>query len=119
MVRYRDQDPDREDSWEKAAQTLETQAPVSPFPILRRGEPAIRPTIQQLIDFENTWAHRRTGTKEAGIRHTFGLTATRYHQYLNRAIDTEEALVADPVLINRLRDHRTKRLAARAARRPE
>jgi hypothetical protein len=119
MTRWRDADPDRdlEDKFEAAAQILETMPAVSAFPTtMLRGQPPIRPTLEQLIAFEHATESLRAGLKEAKIRHTFGLSAVRYFQYLNRAIDTAEALEADPVLINQLRARRAKRVELRAAR---
>jgi hypothetical protein len=119
MTRWRDADPDRdlEDKFEAAAQILETMPAVSAFPTtMLRGQPAVRPSLEQLIAFEHETESLRPGLKEAQIRHTFGLSAVRYFQYLNRAIDTAEALEADPVLINQLRARRAKRVELRAAR---
>ena len=47
----------------------------------------------------------------------FGMSATRYYQVLNALIDNPEALVADPMLVKRLRRLRTTRQRTRSARR--
>lgn len=63
---------------------------------------------KQILAFEQGW-WRRAGAKEQAIRDTFGLSATRYYQLLNRLLDEPAALVHDPVLVNRLRRVRTRR----------
>ena len=68
----------------------------------------------QILDFERTW-WRLGGAKEEAIRDRFDLTATRYYQILNRLIDREAALEADPVLVRRLRRLRQQRQEARSA----
>ena len=45
------------------------------------------------------------------------MSATRYYQVLNALIDRPEALVADPLLVRRLRRMRAERQRARSARR--
>lgn len=42
------------------------------------------------------------GAKESAIRDQFGISATRFYQVLDAAIDRPAALEADPVLGNRL-----------------
>ncbi|HEX2290239.1 MAG TPA: DUF3263 domain-containing protein, partial [Pseudonocardiaceae bacterium] len=51
------------------------------------------------------------------IRELFDMSATRYYQILNGLIDRQDALVADPMLIKRLRRLRAGRQRARAASR--
>ncbi|MEV4559615.1 DUF3263 domain-containing protein [Kitasatospora sp. NPDC049285] len=56
---------------------------------------------------------RTAGAKEQAIREELGISATRYYQLLGALLDREEALRADPVLVNRLRRIREERRAAR------
>ena len=69
-----------------------------------------------ILDFERSW-WQEPGTKQRQIRERFGISVTRYHQLLMRAIDLSDALRYDPMLVRRLRrlrgDRRRKRLARR------
>ena len=65
---------------------------------------------RRILAFERRW-WRRPGAKEQAIRDTFGLTATRYYQLLNRLLDEPAALAEDPVLVTRLRRLRGSRSA--------
>ena len=71
---------------------------------------------RRILDFERSW-WREGGAKERLIRERFGLSPTRYHQLLTRAIDLPEALAYDPMLVRRLRRLREWRRRARVARR--
>ena len=71
---------------------------------------------RELLAFERHW-WRHAGAKEQAIRERFGMSATRYYQLLNVLLDRPEALVADPMLVKRLRRLRSSRQKARAARR--
>ena len=51
------------------------------------------------------------------VKDLFDMSATRYYQVLNALIDRPEALVADPMLVKRLRRLRTTRQRTRSARR--
>ena len=55
-----------------------------------------------ILAFEARW-WRYQGHKEQAIRDELGLSPIRFYQLLVRLLDTPEALVADPVLVNRLR----------------
>ncbi|MBA0127730.1 DUF3263 domain-containing protein [Haloechinothrix sp. YIM 98757] len=70
----------------------------------------------EILAFERQW-WKYAGAKETAIRELFGMSATRYYQVLNRLIDSQEALSADPMLIKRLRKARADRRRTRAARR--
>ncbi|MFF3574671.1 DUF3263 domain-containing protein [Nocardia jiangxiensis] len=70
----------------------------------------------EILDFERKW-WKYAGAKEEAIRELFGMSATRYYQVLNAVVDKPEALVADPMLVKRLRRLRASRQKARAARR--
>lgn len=61
-----------------------------------------------LLAFEDRWGDH-SGNKEEAIRREMSLAPARYYQLLNRAIDTEEALRTDPVLVHRLRRTRDTR----------
>lgn len=61
--------------------------------------------------------YRQPGAREQAIRDELGLTATRYHQRLDQLIDRPEALIAEPMLVKRLRrirDDAQRRRRARA-----
>ena len=69
-----------------------------------------------LLDFEKQW-WALPGSKESEIRQRFEISPTRYYQLLNALIDTEAALVHDPLLVKRLRRLRATRQKERTARR--
>ena len=71
---------------------------------------------RRVLEFERQW-WKYAGAKEQAIRDLFGLSATRYYQVLNTLIDRPEALIADPMLVKRLRRLRTSRQRLRSARR--
>ncbi len=71
---------------------------------------------QDMLGFERQW-WRYAGAKEQAIRDLFDMSATRYYQAVNALIDRPEALVADPMLVKRLRRQRTERQRMRSARR--
>lgn len=68
----------------------------------------------RILAFERRRWHY-TGAKEAAIRAEFDLTPTRYHQILNVLIDSPAALVAEPMLVGRLRRLRERRRRIRPA----
>jgi Protein of unknown function (DUF3263) len=75
---------------------------------------ALEPRDRDVLDFEReSW--QLTVPKERAIRERFGFSATRYHQLLNRIIDTEAALAYDPMLVRRLRRLRQARRRRRVA----
>lgn len=69
-----------------------------------------------VLAFERQW-YRYAGAKEQAIRELFGWSPTRYYQVLNALIDSPAALVADPMLVKRLRRLRATRQKERAQRR--
>src|SRR6516165_2410300 len=69
----------------------------------------------RVLAFERHW-WRQPGAKEQAISDQLGLSATRYYQMLNELIDRPEAMVADPVLVKRLRRQRSRRERIRSAR---
>ncbi|GAC1328186.1 MAG: DUF3263 domain-containing protein [Mycobacteriales bacterium] len=71
---------------------------------------------REILAFERHW-WKYAGAKEQAIRDLFDMSATRYYQVLNALIDRPAALVADPMLVKRLRRLRAARQRARSARR--
>ncbi len=71
---------------------------------------------RDILAFERQW-WKYAGAKETAIRELFDLSATRYYQVLNTLIDRPEALMADPMLVKRLRRLRSTRQRTRSARR--
>ena len=71
---------------------------------------------RDILAFERHW-WKYAGAKEQAIKDLFDMSATRYYQVLNALIDRPEALVADPMLVKRLRRLRTTRQRNRSARR--
>ena len=69
----------------------------------------------RILEFEGTW-WKFAGAKESAIKELFDLNAPRYYQLLNDLIDREDALVAAPMLVKRLRRLREARMSARSAR---
>jgi len=70
----------------------------------------------EILAFERQW-WKYAGAKETAVRDLFDMSATRYYQVLNALIDRPEALVADPMLVKRLRRLRATRQRTRSARR--
>ncbi|MGF7235717.1 MAG: DUF3263 domain-containing protein [Frankia sp.] len=70
---------------------------------------------RKILEFEHHW-WRYAGAKEQAIRTAFSVSATRYYQLLNSLIDKPAALVADPMLVRRLRRLRADRRHSRAGR---
>jgi Protein of unknown function (DUF3263) len=69
----------------------------------------------RILDFEASW-WRYAGAKEAAIKELFDLSAPRYYQLLNDLIDRDDALLAVPMLVKRLRRLREARMSTRIAR---
>ena len=69
----------------------------------------------RILEFEGTW-WKFAGAKESAIKELFDLNAPRYYQLLNDIIDREDALIAAPMLVKRLRRLREARMSARTAR---
>lgn len=69
---------------------------------------------RDLLDFEReSW--KLQIPKERAIRERFGFSPARYHQLLNRALESPAALAYDPMLVRRLhriRDERRRRRVA-------
>lgn len=69
----------------------------------------------RILDFERSW-WRYAGAKESAIKELFDMSAPRYYQLLNDLIDREDALLASPMLVKRLRRLRQARMNARSRR---
>ncbi len=88
----------------------------------RNAEPVPNPEVsalpareRKILAFERQW-WTHAGAKEEAIRSEFALSAARYYQLLNAALDLPEALVFDPMLVKRLQRLRDARTQARSAR---
>ena len=68
----------------------------------------------RILDFERQW-WRYAGAKESSIKELFDLTPPAYYQLLNNLIDRDEALLAQPMLVKRLRRLREARTEARSS----
>ena len=68
----------------------------------------------KMLDFERGW-WRYAGAKESSIKELFNMTPPAYYQALNNLIDREVALLAQPILVKRLRRLREGRTSARSA----
>lgn len=69
----------------------------------------------RILDFEGSW-WRYAGAKESAIKELFDVSAARYYQLLNDLIDRDDALLAAPMLVKRLRRLREARMSTRIAR---
>lgn len=69
----------------------------------------------RILAFEKQW-FRYGGSKDTAIHEQFGYTPTRYYQLLNRLLDREDALLADPVTVRRLRRQRDSQAQRRTKR---
>jgi hypothetical protein len=68
----------------------------------------------RILDFERQW-WRYAGAKESAIKELFDLTPPSYYQLLNNLIDRDDALLAQPMLVKRLRRLREARTTQRTA----
>jgi hypothetical protein len=68
----------------------------------------------RILEFERSW-WRYAGAKESAVRELFDMSAPRYYQLLNDLIDREDALLASPMLVKRLRRLRQARMKARSS----
>ena len=69
----------------------------------------------RILAFEKQW-FRYGGSKDTAIHEQLGITPTRYFQLLNRLLDREEALLADPITVRRLRRRRDLQALRRSSR---
>ena len=79
--------------------------------------PALGNSLSELevgiLDFERQW-WRYAGAKESSIKELFNLSPPSYYQLLNNLIDRQAALLAQPMLVKRLRRLREARTEARS-----
>jgi len=68
----------------------------------------------RILEFERQW-WRYAGAKESAIKELFDLTPPSYYQLLNNLIDRDDALLAQPMLVKRLRRLREARTTQRSA----
>jgi hypothetical protein len=68
----------------------------------------------KMLEFERSW-WRHAGVKESSIKELFNLTPPAYYQLLNNLIDRQEALMAEPILVKRLRRLRESRTVTRSS----
>jgi Protein of unknown function (DUF3263) len=68
----------------------------------------------RILEFERSW-WRFSGAKESAIKELFDLTPPAYYQALNNLIDRDDALLAQPMLVKRLRRLREARTSSRSA----
>ncbi|MDZ5078927.1 DUF3263 domain-containing protein [Nesterenkonia sp. HG001] len=71
---------------------------------------------KQILAMERQW-WKYAGAKDQAISDELQISAVAYYQLLNQLIDSEAALVHDPMLVKRLRRQREARQRARASRR--
>ena len=77
--------------------------------------PAFGDRERAALEFERLhWVHR--GTRDQAIRDRFGMSSTRYTQWVLRIIDMPEALIWDPQTVHRLQRLRDRRRGVRQAR---
>jgi hypothetical protein len=77
--------------------------------------PELSARERSILSFERQW-WKHAGAKDEAIRAEFGLSAARYYQLLNAALDSPGALIFDPMLVKRLQRLRDARTSARSAR---
>jgi hypothetical protein len=70
-----------------------------------------------VLEFEQSW-WTEPGPKELAIRTRLGMSATRYRRLLAALVDSEEAELANPLVIRRLRRRREQLRRARYEGRP-
>ena len=68
----------------------------------------------RILEFERQW-WRYAGAKESAIKELFDLTPPSYYQLLNNLIDRDDALLAQPMLVKRLRRLREARTTQRTS----
>jgi hypothetical protein len=67
----------------------------------------------KILDFESQW-WKFAGAKESAIKELFDIAPPAYYQLLNNLIDRDDALLASPMLVKRLRRLREARTNARS-----
>jgi len=80
------------------------------------GSPGLDERALAILAFERE-AWKLAIPKHRAIRERLEISPTRYHQLLNRIIETPEALAIDPMLVRRLRRIQEARRRRRVAER--
>jgi hypothetical protein len=80
---------------------------------LPAGDGQLSELESRILEFERQW-WQYAGAKESSIRELFQMSPSRYYEILNHLIDRDEALVAAPMLVKRLRRMREARLTERS-----
>ncbi|CAB4752679.1 unannotated protein [freshwater metagenome] len=75
--------------------------------------PSLTQLESKILEFEGQW-WKFAGAKESAIKELFDLTPPAYYQLLNNLIDRDDALLAAPMLVKRLRRLREARTNARS-----
>jgi hypothetical protein len=84
------------------------------FPHDDAAAPEVQPLTERelaIIQFESSWFTLDEDRHDA-IRARFACSAEDYNLELNRVIDHPAALLADPLVVRRLRRHRERRRRA-------
>jgi hypothetical protein len=84
-------------------------------PSITNGHLGLTDLESRILDFEGSW-WRYAGAKESAIKELFDVSAARYYQLLNDLIDRDDALLAAPMLVKRLRRLREARMSTRITR---
>jgi len=82
--------------------------------ILQSANSTLTALEVRILEFERSW-WRFAGAKESAIKELFDLTPPAYYQALNNLIDRDDALLAQPMLVKRLRRLREARTSTRSA----
>ena len=108
-------DSDAQDYEDQDAELRATDDSVAEVaPTLRGDTLGIEPALAwKMLDFEKRWMKtarrnaRTAGAREEAVRkfftEEFGKSPMRYHQVLNRLIDSPAAEAAEPILVHQLR----------------
>lgn len=75
--------------------------------------PSLTQLESKVLEFEGQW-WKFAGAKESAIKELFDMTPPAYYQLLNNLIDRDDALLAAPMLVKRLRRLREARTNARS-----
>ena len=84
-------------------------------PSVINGHLGLTDLESRILEFEGSW-WRYAGAKESAIKELFDVSAARYYQLLNDLIDRDDALLAAPMLVKRLRRLREARMSTRITR---
>ena len=84
-------------------------------PSVTSGHLGLSDLESRILEFEGSW-WRYAGAKETAIKELFDVSAARYYQLLNDLIDRDDALLAAPMLVKRLRRLREARMSTRITR---